>query len=115
MGRYRRNHFEEQEMLKNNPNQQYVQAYKKVKRIKGFYVHLSIYLIVNVFIIAANIELGDIRELWSWETFSTAFFWGIGLAAHGLSVFGNDLVFNKQWEDKKIRELMEKEKSEKWE
>jgi hypothetical protein len=115
MGRYTRNRLEEQELLRNNPDQQYLQAYKKVKRIKGFYIHLGAYLIVNVFIIAANIQLDDISHLWRWETFSTALFWGIGLAAHGLSVFGDDLVFNRQWEDKKIKELMDKEKSEKWE
>jgi 2TM domain len=47
--------------------------------------------------------------------FSTAFFWGIGLAAHGLSVFMPTMILGKDWEDKKIKELMEKEKNNKWE
>ena len=115
MGRFRRNRFEEHEMLRNNPDQQYIQAYKKVKRIKGFYIHLSAYLIVNILIIASNFRWDDIGHLLRWQTFSTAFFWGIGVLAHGLSVFGDELVFNRQWEEKKIKELMEKEKSEKWE
>jgi hypothetical protein len=46
---------------------------------------------------------------------NTALFWGIGLAAHGLSVFGNTIFFGQNWEEKKIQELMDKDKSEKWE
>jgi hypothetical protein len=32
--------------------------------------------------------------------------WGIGLAAHGINTFG----IGKNWEEKKIRELMEEER-----
>jgi hypothetical protein len=49
------------------------------------------------------------------RNFSTAFFGGIGLAAHGLSVFLPSLIMGKDWEEKKIKELMEKEKNNKWE
>jgi hypothetical protein len=49
------------------------------------------------------------------QTFSTAFFWGIGLLAHGLSVFGRYVFFGQNWEEKKIQELMDKDKNEKWE
>jgi len=52
---------------------------------------------------------------WSWQTFSTALFWGIGLVAHGLSVFGKNLFFSSNWEEKKIQEFMDKDKSQKWE
>ena len=38
------------------------------------------------------------------------FFWGIGLVAHGLSVFVPQFVLGKDWEERKIRELMEKNK-----
>ena len=42
-----------------------------------------------------------------------AFFWGIGLVAHGLSTFGGEIFFGSAWEEKKIKELMEKEKKKK--
>jgi hypothetical protein len=36
--------------------------------------------------------------------------WGIGVTAHGFSVYGIIGLFGKEWEEKKIREIMEKEK-----
>ncbi|RZJ51219.1 MAG: 2TM domain-containing protein, partial [Chryseobacterium sp.] len=38
------------------------------------------------------------------------FFWGIGLAAHALSVFLPTFVLGRDWEEKKIKELMDKNK-----
>jgi hypothetical protein len=47
--------------------------------------------------------------------FSTAIFWGIGLMAHALSVFLPSMIIGKDWEERKIKQLMEKEKQNKWE
>ncbi len=100
-----------------NRDKRYELALKQVKRIKGFYVHLIVYIFVNAIIISSN-YYGNSNEdtiSWSWQTFSTALFWGIGLLAHGLSVFGRNIFFGQNWEERKIQEFMEKEKSEKWE
>jgi hypothetical protein len=117
MGRYRRRMSADYQTENYNPDERYDLAYKRVKRIKGFYIHLLVYLIVNTFIIAANSNNNFIgnENFWSFETFSTALFWGIGLTAHGLSVFSRNIFFGKNWEERKIQELMEKEKKEKWE
>lgn len=117
MGRFTRHQFESYSSEDNNPDVRYDLAYKRVKRIKGFYVHLIVYIIVNAFIVISSHNrrgIGD-EVFWRWETFSTALFWGIGLTGHGLSVFGRYIFFGKNWEEKKIQELIEKEKSEKWE
>lgn len=100
-----------------NRDERYEIAAKRVKRIKGFYIHAMVYILVNIFIVYGNYYGNSNRDydFWSWQTFSTALFWGIGLAAHGLSVFGRNLFFGQKWEEKKIQELMEKDKSEKWE
>jgi hypothetical protein len=37
--------------------------------------------------------------------------WGIGLFAHGLSVFLPNFILGKNWEEKKIRELMERNRN----
>ena len=100
-----------------NPDYKYYMAAKRVKKIKGFYLHLIVYIIINLFIIFANTN-DFVREnhyFWSFETFSTAFFWGIGLLAHGISVFGRNIFFGNDWEERKIKQLMEAEKNEKWE
>lgn len=94
----------------------YQEAAKRVKKIKGFYTHLTVYIVVNIMIIIVNVQnLGEGESFLKFKTFSTALFWGIGLAAHGLSVFLPSLIMGKDWEEKKIKELMEKEKNNKWE
>jgi hypothetical protein len=114
MRRFRKRMYEEysQEFTS---DESFNAAYKKVRRIKRFYSHLKVYIIVNVIIIVSNLSRGfSGREiihngLWDWDTYSTAIFWGIGLAIHALSVFGSDLFFNDEWEQRKIQEYMKKE------
>ena len=102
--------FEEQARLE--------KARKKVKAIKGFYSHLGAYLIVNtVLIIMHTADLEPDETFWSWNTFSTAFFWGIGLLCHAFGVFGTDVFLGAGWEERKIKEYMDKkpESYKKWE
>lgn len=117
MGRFRRRMFNEYQEENSNPESSYDLAYKRVKRIKGFYVHLLVYILVNTFIIVANNNesISENHVFWSWENFSTALFWGIGLMAHGLSVFGKNIFFGHNWEERKIQEFMKKDKNTKWE
>ncbi len=97
-------------------------AKKKVKEIKGFYSHLTVYIIINVFLILAQMGLFTPGGLnWGmpgWAYFTTPFFWGIGLFFHGLYVFQHKFRFFKEWEERKIKQYMEKEeeelKSTKW-
>jgi hypothetical protein len=48
-------------------------------------------------------------EIFQWENYSTVFFWGIGLFFHWFGVFGKNLLFSKSWEERKIKEYMDKE------
>ena len=92
-------------------NQEYYMAYKRVKRIKGFYVHFIVYVLVNLFLIFnRRFESHTNQIFFEWQTYATAFFWGIGLVAHGLSVFGRDIFFGEDWEEKKIKAFMDKDK-----
>lgn len=96
----------------------YKAARKRVKDIKSFYVHLVVYLAVNIFLILVN---SGITRFGNWNlemsNFYTALFWGIGLAAHWASVFGPGFFLGKKWEERKIKELMEKDRKQmqKWE
>lgn len=94
----------------------YQQALKRVKKIKGFYSHLLVYVVINTMLLIVNYKNMDANEnFWRWQVFSTALFWGIGLVAHGLSVFLPSFMMGKDWEERKIKELMDKEKQNKWE
>ncbi len=90
----------------------YKEAQKEVKRIKGFYTHAIVYVAVNILIVFFNIrDLKDGESYFQWHNFTTAIFWGIGLLGHGFSVFLPTFLLGKDWEERKIREFMEKEKS----
>ncbi|HOZ75406.1 MAG TPA: 2TM domain-containing protein [Flavobacterium sp.] len=117
MRKYSKYNFEEEELLRNNPDPNYVSAYRRMKRIKAFYVHLFIYVLVNALLIAVNwIEnSSEGQEFWRWQTFSTALFWGVGLVGHGLSVFNSNFLFGSNWEQRKIAQLMKNQREEKWE
>lgn len=101
--------------INENSDLRYNMAYRRVKRIKGFYNHLLAYLVFNTIIIYTNHGHESGAEFWQFQTFAVVFFWGIGLAAHAASVFGRNLFFSSGWEERKIRELMDKEKKQKWE
>ena len=89
----------------------YEAARNRVKKLKGFYIPLLVYLVVNVMIVSAGLTFSKGNtSLFEWKNYTTAFFWGIGLLAHGLNVFAFDLYFGKDWEERKIREFMERDK-----
>src|SRR5690554_1080138 len=90
-----------------NQNTSYLKAQKRVKDIKEFYSHLTTYCLIIPLLIFIN--------LYTYSDFLWFFFpmfgWGIGLAIHAFTTFG----YGKDWEEKKIRELMEKDKQNNWE
>lgn len=96
--------------------QKYFRAQKRVKAIKGFYIHLLVYLGVNLFIFLAKIIDGEGWAVFSnWESYGTTFFWGIGIAFHAFSVFGLGFILGNDWEERKIKEIMDREKKQYWE
>ncbi|WP_449400032.1 2TM domain-containing protein [Chryseobacterium wanjuense] len=50
------------------------------------------------------------ESIWQLKYFSLPLFWGIGVIGYGMSVFLPGFVLGNKWEEKKIKELMEKEK-----
>ena len=98
--------------------QQYVLVRKRVEKIKGFYIHLSVYIIVNILlsgvIVYGLMSSGDtFSETFSnFGVYSTWVFWGIGLFFNWLGVFGfRSLGFGSDWEERKIKQLLEEEEN----
>ncbi len=93
-------------------------AKKRVEALKGFYIHLTIYILVNTFIstmkIVRNLGEGESfsEAFFDFGTFAVWFFWGIGVFFHGLKVFSYNPFFGKDWEHKQIQKFMDKDKKE---
>ncbi len=82
-------------------DKRYKRAQEKVEKLKGFYIHFTIYLImVPVFIFLNYKSTG-----FPWAIFPIVG-WGWGVIGHAADVFAWNPIFNKTWEAKKIEELM---------
>lgn len=82
---------------------------KKVKEMKGFYKHLTVYLAINIFLILIKLfNLKPNESFFTWGTFATAICWGIGVFFHWYGVFGTEIILGKSWEERKIKEMMER-------
>lgn len=94
----------------------YLIAKKRVEKIKGFYVHLAVYIGVNIFI-SCVIVFGLMNDgenfseaITNFGIFSTWIFWGIGVFFHWVGVFGSTIFFAKDWEERKIKEYMDNDR-----
>jgi ABC-type multidrug transport system fused ATPase/permease subunit len=95
--------------------QKYLQAKKQVEKIKGFYTHFAVYIIVNIFISGIIIfgftsdsdnEYNFVKAISHFGVYSTWFFWGIGMFFHWLGVFGPTVFFGENWEKKQLEKYM---------
>ena len=78
--------------------ERYNEARKKVDAIKGFYIHLMAYVLVNGFSIFGNyFENNHTHDISNWGTWNVSVLWGIGLLIHGWNAFGQNLFFSPDW------------------
>jgi hypothetical protein len=79
-------------------------ARKRVQELKEFYQHLLTYLLVNAFLFVLNM-LTSPHHLWFfWPLMG----WGIGIAIHAATVFGVNRFWGENWEERKVKELMDR-------
>lgn len=107
--------IENQMDSKDNKEERYENAKKRIGELKDFYIHLGAYVLVNIFLSTAQIVDGVTEGKSFSEIFSDMgiygvwLMWGIGIGFHALNVFGSNAFLGKNWEEKKIKELMGKE------
>ncbi|MCW3160678.1 2TM domain-containing protein [Chryseobacterium oryctis] len=88
----------------------YKEAEKRVKKIKSFYMSVIIYVFVNIFILFLNYKaLKAEQTIWELKYFALPFFWGMGLLIYGMVVFIPGFFLGKNWEERKVKQLMEDE------
>lgn len=91
----------------NETESSYYKAQKKVEEIKGFYGNLFSYIIVITGLAILNLTTGP-SHLWF---IYPALGWGVGVAIHGMSVFNVMPFLGSGWEERKVKELMEKDRN----
>lgn len=80
--------------------QKYKQAKKHVQKLKGFYIHLWVFIVVNLGLIFINFFVSG-GPIWF---IYPLFGWGIGVMGHGFSLFN----FSQDWEKRQIEKYMNK-------
>lgn len=89
-------------------------AKRRIESLKGFYMHLASYVLINMFILV-NIYLqtsGSGEGFWQWKHFFVAIFWGIGLGIHASWVFAFNPFFGHEWEQRQIEKIMKRDERE---
>ncbi|CAH0336306.1 hypothetical protein FVB9288_01992 [Flavobacterium sp. CECT 9288] len=89
-----------------NENLAYARAKERVERLKGFYGNLISYCIVIPILIIVNLSSPHPFQ-WFWFPLLG---WGMGLTFHALETFG----YGKNWEEQKIQQILNKNKTNKW-
>ena len=101
--------------MQKNVGDKYERAKKRVEQIKGFYIHVMVYIVINTMItvikIVGTTYYGEnfMGPIWHFSTLATWLFWGIGLVLHGIMVFKFNHFFNKDWEERQIRKYLEED------
>ncbi len=89
----------------NFENNKYIRAVERVGKIKEFYQNVITYVIMIPVFIFINLRFSP-NFHWFWFPM---FGWGIGVLFHGLEAYNYSMFLGKNWEDKKIKELMDDE------
>ena len=85
--------------------ERYEVARKRVEEIKGVYIHLGVFVIVNLGLFAINM-LTNPDYLWFyWPLLG----WGVGVVLHLFSFLMEGKLLGPEWEDKKVHELLERD------
>ena len=87
-------------------DKRYEKAREKVEAVKSFYGNLGAYMVVIPFLAWLNWQ--TTRFSFPWVIFPMMG-WGFGLLMHGMEAYGYNPLWGKRWEERKIKELMEKE------
>ena len=83
--------------------ERYQDAKQHVQKQKEFWVHLTLFLIVNAILITLNLAKTPDKLWFHWVLMG----WGAGLLLNGFQVFSHGYARN--WEETKINELVKQD------
>ena len=86
--------------------QAYLRAIERAKELKKFYAHLGTYIVMSLFFFILNLVTSNGHWWFYWPMLG----WGLAIALRAIKVFG----FGSEWEERKAKEIYEKEQNKKW-
>ncbi|CAM4046679.1 2TM domain-containing protein [Gillisia hiemivivida] len=97
--------------MKNSENN-YQRAKERVEELKKFYNHLLSYIVINILLAGVNYYSNQWENPWFLWVLGG---WGIGLIFDALKAYQINPMFNKDWEERKIKSFMKEEDKQRWE
>ncbi len=103
---------------KNNRQSKIERARSRVAKIKGYYRHIAIFIIINGFLLLSKKSIAIAlfgegnpvnSKAMSWVEWNL-YIWLAILAIHTILVFGKAPLFMKKWEDRQIDKFIEEER-----
>lgn len=96
----------------NTPEEEklYKDARRRVKKKKSYYSAILAYFTICTFLTFLNWFQQRDQDTIHWWVIWVWFGWGIGMFFYTVSFFKNGVFFGQDWEDRKIKEEMEKMK-----
>ena len=84
-------------------DKKYAEAKRQVAALKGFYVHLFVFVCVMLGLLGINVATKS--EWWvQWPFLG----WGLGILGHAIGVFMPINRVGRDWEERKIKERLAK-------
>jgi hypothetical protein len=83
----------------------YAAAYRRVQELRGFYCHATWFVLVMPVLALIN----ALASPGQWWVLYPLLGWGFGLTVHALSVFAGGRFLGREWQERKIRQILERE------
>lgn len=82
--------------------QQETEAFKFVRKLRGFYMHLLRYLLITLALLAVNLIVTP-SKMWAFWVMGG---WGLGVLLHASRVFRPDWFLGPQWERQQVEKRL---------
>ena len=82
--------------------QQEAEAFKFVRKLRGFYLHLFRYIVVTLALLAINLTVTP-TAMWAFWVIGG---WGLGVLLHAFRVFRPAWFLGPQWERQQVEKRL---------
>ncbi|ARN76842.1 hypothetical protein BST97_01855 [Nonlabens spongiae] len=90
----------------NNQEEIYKKAKERIHQLRAFYTHFTVFLVIAI----PSLIIGWILSKAVFHSFLIGYAgWGLGVLIHAIVTFEIFNFWGKDWEDRKLKEIIQKE------